>query len=415
MLGFLLPHGYINCNVDILNSYCKRTSAINSANNMDEQSASTKPQRLANLDAIRGVGVLGIFFLNIYFMGNSFYGYAPHAVQPIGDIAIELFSNFFLEGRFFSLFAMLFGAGMLIQFQKYQPELTINASQPFLKQQKWRLYWLIIFGIFHGIFIFPGDILLSYGVSGLLAFKYRYLDADALIRKAKWFIFMSLIPISLISLTPDDQVYLRDSTLFIEQLSAWTGSYSDQLFLHFMMLSYMVTVIPLTLMWFIAGLMLIGMALYKREIFSKGLDPKLLRQCIFWAVSLSLVDSVLSFSGNTLLEALSDVILLLSAIACALVYIHVICLVCNNSPQRLSALQNVGKLAFSLYILQSIVGIILLRYIAPQWQQQLDRDGYISIAVIYSVIQLLLAHWYLRYFKQGPLEKLWRYLVLKQS
>ncbi|MCT8985568.1 DUF418 domain-containing protein [Shewanella phaeophyticola] len=380
---------------------------------MDEHVTPTR--RLANLDAIRGVGVLGIFFLNIYFMGNSFYGYAPHAAQPVSDITIELLSNFFLEGRFFSLFAMLFGAGMLIQFQKYQSQLAQPSSLKHLKQQKWRLYWLILFGIIHGIFIFPGDILLSYGVSGLLAFKYRNLDADALIRQAKWFIFMSLIPITLISLTPDDQVYLRDSTLFMEQLSAWTGSYSEQLMLHLTMFGYMILVIPLTLMWFIAGLMLIGMALYKRNVFSQGLDSKLLKQCLFWALVLSLIDSALSFSGMARLVALSDVVLLLSAIACALVYIHIICLVCNNSPQRLSALQNVGKLAFSLYILQSIVGIILLRYLAPEWQQQLDRAGYMSIAIIYTMVQLLLAHWYLRYFKQGPLEKLWRYLVLKRG
>ncbi|GGP59414.1 DUF418 domain-containing protein [Shewanella algicola] len=375
----------------------------------------TPIRRLANLDAIRGVGVLGIFFLNIYFMGNSFFGYAPHAVQPISDITIELLSNFFLEGRFFSLFAMLFGAGMFIQFQKYQSQLAQPSSQKHLKQQKWRLYWLILFGIIHGVFIFPGDILLSYGVSGLLAFKYRYLDADALIRQAKWFIFMSLIPITLISLSPGDQVYLRDSTLFMEQLSAWTGSYSDQLIMHLTMFGYMILVIPLTLMWFIAGLMLIGMALYKREVFSKGLDANTLKQSLFWALTLSLVDSVLSFSGNTILVALSDVVLLLSALACALVYIHIICLLCQNSSQRFTALQNVGKLAFSLYILQSIVGIILLRYLAPEWQQQLDRTGYMSIAVFYTIVQLLLAHWYLRYFKQGPLEKLWRYLVLRRG
>jgi uncharacterized protein len=413
MLGFLLPHGYINCNFDNLNSYCKRTSAINSANNMDEQSASTKPQRLSNLDAIRGVGVLGIFFLNIYFMGNSFYGYAPHAVQPYSDIAIELLSNFFLEGRFFSLFAIIFGAGMLIQFQKYQLALAQPSSHQFLKQQKWRLYWLIIFGIIHGIFIFPGDILLSYGISGLLAFKYRYLDADALIKRAKWFIFLSLIPIALISLSPDDQVYLRDSALFTEQLSAWTGTYTEQLLMHLMLVGYMVMVIPLTLMWYIAGLMLIGMAMYKRHVFSEGFDTPSVKQFTFWAIVLSLIDCVLSFSGNSILMSLSDVILLLSALACALVYIHIICLVCNNSPQRLSALQNVGKLAFSLYILQSIVGIVLLRYFAPQWQQELDRIGYFFIAMIYSMVQLGLAHVYLRYFNQGPLEKLWRYLVSK--
>ncbi|WP_350432723.1 hypothetical protein ABIS04_04325 [Shewanella sp. H8] len=96
---------------------------------MDEYCSPT--QRLANLDAIRGVGVLGIFFLNIYFMGNSFFGYAPHEIQPTADIAILIFSNFFLEGRFFSLFAMLFGVGMLIQFQRKQMSIdTANNSQP---------------------------------------------------------------------------------------------------------------------------------------------------------------------------------------------------------------------------------------------------------------------------------------------
>ncbi|GGB61466.1 DUF418 domain-containing protein [Shewanella inventionis] len=388
---------------------------INSNTNMDEHSEPTPKKRLANLDAIRGVGVLGIFFLNIYFMGNSFYGYAPHAVQPVSDIAIELTSNFFLEGRFFSLFAIIFGAGMLIQFEKYQSQLALPSAQKSLKQQKWRLYWLILFGVIHGVFIFPGDILLSYGVSGLLAFKYRYLDADALMRQAKWFIFLSLIPIALISLTPDEQVYLRGSALFIEQLSAWTGSYSEQLLMHLMMFGYMILVIPLTLMWFIAGLMLLGMALYKREVFSHGFDNITVKKCIFWAVLLSVIDSLFSFSENPMLVSFSDVVLLLSAIACALVYIHIICLVCRNKPNRLTALQNVGKLAFSLYILQSIVGILLLRYFAPQWQQELDRIGYLSIAIIYSMVQLGLAQVYLRHFNQGPLEKLWRYLVLTRG
>ncbi|MGX9462317.1 DUF418 domain-containing protein [Shewanella sp. A14] len=382
---------------------------------MDKHSAPIQKTRLANLDAIRGLGVLGIFFLNIYFMGNSLYGYAPHNVQPTADIAIKVFSNFFLEGRFFSLFAMLFGAGMLIQYQNYQSDLTLFALKKHLNQQKWRLYWLIIFGIIHAIFIFPGDILLSYGVSGLLAFKYRDIDANALIRKAKWFIFMSLIPIAIISLTPDDQVYLRDSPFFLEQLATWTGSYSEQLHMHFMLFIYMTLLIPLALMWFIAGLMLIGMALYKRNIFRHGFDKKSLSRFVFWALTLSLIDSMLGFSGNIMLASLSSVIVQLSAIACALVYIHLICLLCKNDPNRLTPLQNVGKLAFSLYILQSIVGVLLLRYIAPQWQQELDRIGYVSIAIIYSIAQLILAHLYLRYLNQGPLEKLWRFLVSKHE
>lgn len=382
---------------------------------MDEHNAPIKQARLANLDAIRGLGVLGIFFLNIYFMGNSFFGYAPHEVQPTSDIILLIFSNFFLEGRFFSLFAMIFGVGMLIQYQRKQMRMDTATTIQRNNRIKCRLYWLIAFGVMHAIFIFPGDILLSYGVSGLLAFRYISLSADELIRKAKWFIFLSLIPIALISLMPDDQVYSRDSAFFIEQLAAWTGSYQQQLTLHLTMFAYMLAVIPLTLMWYITGLMLLGMALYKRNIFVDGLDNKTLWQCVFWAITLASLDSILSLSGNQMLESMSDLLLWFSAIATALIYIHIIVKFCKNTPHRLKLLQNVGRMAFSLYILQSIVGILLLRYIAPDWLYSLDRIGYVSIAIIYSVFQLLLADVYLRKFNQGPLEKLWRVLVSRTS
>tara|TARA_R110002167_G_scaffold195810_6_gene398795 strand:+ start:25875 stop:27023 length:1149 start_codon:yes stop_codon:yes gene_type:complete len=382
---------------------------------MDEHDAPIKQARLANLDAIRGLGVLGIFFLNIYFMGNSFFGYAPHEVQPTSDIILLIFSNFFLEGRFFSLFAMIFGVGMLIQYQRQQMRMDTATTIQRNNRIKCRLYWLIAFGVMHAIFIFPGDILLSYGVSGLLAFRYISLSADELIRKAKWFIFLSLIPIALISLMPDDQVYSRDSAFFIEQLAAWTGSYQQQLTLHLTMFAYMLAVIPLTLMWYITGLMLLGMALYKRNIFVDGLDNKTLWQCVFWAITLASLDSILSLSGNQMLESMSDLLLWFSAIATALIYIHIIVKFCKNTPHRLKLLQNVGRMAFSLYILQSIVGILLLRYIAPDWLYSLDRIGYVSIAIIYSVFQLLLADVYLRKFNQGPLEKLWRVLVSRTS
>ncbi|MFT6133267.1 MAG: hypothetical protein ACJAW2_002000, partial [Shewanella sp.] len=286
---------------------------------MDEHSAPVQQARLANLDAIRGLGVLGIFFLNIYFMGNSFFGYAPHEVQPTSDIILLIFSNFFLEGRFFSLFAMIFGVGMLIQYQRQQMRMETATTTQQNKRIKSRLYWLIAFGVIHAIFIFPGDILLSYGVSGLLAFRYISLSADELIRKAKWFIFLSFIPIALISLMPDDQVYSRDSAFFIEQLAAWTGSYQQQLTLHLTMFAYMLAVIPLTLMWYITGLMLLGMALYKRNIFVDGLDNKTLWQCVFWAITLASLDSILSLSGNQMLESMSDLLLWFSAIATALI------------------------------------------------------------------------------------------------
>lgn len=369
----------------------------------------TSSPRNANLDAIRGLAVLGIFFMNIYFMGISFYGYAPHETPPQSDHMIKVFNHFFIEGRFISLFSILFGVGLFIQYQRFSAK-GLNAY-PLLRS---RLGWLMVFGLIHGIIIWPGDILFTYGISGFLAIYYKNLSIGELKRKANIFIFGALVIITLVSLAGSDEPFTRESSLFAQQYSAWTSSYADQLFLHLIQVGYMALVIPFTLMWFTAGLMLLGMALYQQGTFERGFSKSVLVKLVLASVTLSLLDTVLGLTKNTILVAFSDVLIMLSAIPMALIYIHIMVIICKNNPNRLTSLQNVGKLAFSLYILQSIVGVLVFRHLAPELLLSLDRWGYMLMAIVYSVVQLLLASLYLRYFKQGPLEKLWRHLAFKK-
>lgn len=366
-------------------------------------------QRNANLDAIRGLAVLGIFFMNIYFMGISFFGYAPHETPTLSDHMIKVFNHFFIEGRFISLFSILFGVGLFIQYQRFSAK-GLNAY-PLLRS---RLGWLMVFGLIHGIIIWPGDILFTYGISGFLALYYKDLSIGELKRKANIFIFGALVIITLVSLVGSDEPFTRESSLFTQQYTVWTSSYTDQLFLHLMQVGYMALVIPFTLMWFTAGLMLLGMALYQQGTFERGFSKSVLVKLVLASVTLSLLDTVLGLTKNTILVAFSDVLIMLSAIPMALIYIHIIVKVCQNNSGILTSLQNVGKLAFSLYILQSIVGVLIFRHLAPELLLSLDRWGYMLMAIVYSVVQLLLASLYLRYFKQGPLEKLWRHLAFKK-
>ncbi|MGL4713145.1 MAG: DUF418 domain-containing protein, partial [Shewanella sp.] len=181
-------------------------------------------QRNANLDAIRGLAVLGIFFMNIYFMGMTFFGYAPHETPPLPDHIIKVFNNFFIEARFISLFSILFGVGLFIQYQRFSAKGL--EAYPLLRS---RLKWLIVFGLLHGIFIWSGDILFTYGISGLLAMHYKDLTIEALKRKANIFMLSALVIITLVSLTGSDEPFTRESSLFAQQYSAWTSGYADQL------------------------------------------------------------------------------------------------------------------------------------------------------------------------------------------
>lgn len=381
------------------------------ANNQPVCNAAPLPipsTRNANLDAIRGLAVLGIFFMNIYFMGISFYGYAPHQIPLLWDQLLQTFSNFFIEGRFISLFSMLFGVGLYIQYQKFTAKGL--AAYPLLRS---RLKWLIIFGLIHGILIWSGDILLTYGISGFLALCYRDITITEQKRKANIFIFMSLVITSLLALSGSDELFTRESTFFAEQYSAWTSSYPNQL-LHLIQVGYTALALPFTLMWFTAGLMLLGMALYRQGIFEQGFNRNTLLKLTLASLVLSTMDTLLGLTENPMLVMFSDIIVMLSAIPMALIYIHILVSLCQNRSSVLKPLQNVGKLAFSLYILQSIVGVLVFRHLAPELLLSLDRWGYMAMALVYSVVQLLLASLYLSYFKQGPLEKLWRHLAFKK-
>jgi uncharacterized protein len=364
------------------------------------------PHRNANIDAIRGLALLGIFFLNIYYMGNSYDGYAKHEISPMGDILVEMFSHVFLESRFISLFSMLFGVGLAIQFDRFSKE-NLNP----LVLIKSRLNWLIFFGVIHGIFIWSGDILFTYGLSGLLSLCYLRINNTMLIKKSV--LFMSIgftILLALLLFSPEPTV-IRGSEAFEEQYLIWSGSYSEQLVMQLMIFATMVFMIPLTLMWLISGLMLLGVFLYRKGVFIHGFSKK---QLILFAVAtlfLSGLDNLFIFSSSVYLTSLSEVLVIASAIPMALIYIHIVVKICQNRAAILRPLQNVGKLAFSLYIFQSICGVILFRHIDPSLMQTLDRPGYVMIALGFSLFQVILASVYLTYFNQGPLEKLWRKLA----
>ncbi|MEZ9141138.1 MULTISPECIES: DUF418 domain-containing protein [unclassified Shewanella] len=390
------------------------SSANASSNKRPNTINESHGNRNSNMDALRGIAILGILFMNIFFMNDSFYGYAAHLPQIASDRILEVFSNFFLEGRFLSLLSILFGAGLLIQYQRF--EANNLPAYPFIKK---RLKWLIVFGLIHGIFIWGGDILLTYGISAFLALNYVNADIETIKKRANQFIFAALVLVALFSLAIEEEHYFRGSELHQQQLLVWSAAYINVVLLQLMQVGFMLMLIPLTIMWYAGGLMMWGMVLYKQGVFEHGLDRKALLQCIIVAILFSTIDSILSFSSNPVLVELSTSMMMVSAIAMALVYVHLIVKICQNSQRVLAPFQAVGKLAFSCYIFQSLIGVSIFRYAishyASDLYMSLNRVDYFLIAIIITLLQLVLAPVYLRFFNQGPLEALWRKLVMTKS
>ena len=131
--------------------------------------------RLASLDNIRGIAMLGILFMNLLSIAGPFAAYSNphwHNQGSFTDTLVFSFQHLFFDTRFMSLFCLLFGAGLALLWDKlqqrgYQPEKIIYR----------RLRWLLLFGFIHGVFIWFGDILFNYALAGFFCCGNRHAEA----------------------------------------------------------------------------------------------------------------------------------------------------------------------------------------------------------------------------------------------
>jgi uncharacterized protein len=118
-------------------------------------------------DVARGLVLLGIAVANVvYFLVDRQFGIL---YRPIGgseaDTVTNVISAVLFDNRSFPLFALLFGYGITqITRREY------DAGAPWPKTRTLlirRNLFLILFGAVHGVFVFFGDIIGTYGLLGL--------------------------------------------------------------------------------------------------------------------------------------------------------------------------------------------------------------------------------------------------------
>lgn len=144
--------------------------------------------RLASLDILRGVAILGILFMNINDMGGAlFMGWVDigrYGMNGADRIAFFL-RNTLADGTARCLLEMLFGVGMVILTER--AERAAESRWAVLRGYYWRNIVLFLFGLVHVfILLWPGDILHTYGLAALIAFLFRRLSA-------KWLLGVGLV------------------------------------------------------------------------------------------------------------------------------------------------------------------------------------------------------------------------------
>lgn len=396
--------------------------------------------RLATLDLIRGVAVLGILAINISgFAGPSLSALTPDFPAPasLPDEAAWAFGFLFFEGKMRALFAMLFGAGIALQCARMDA-----AGQDGDLLQFRRLCWLMVFGTLHYLLLWWGDILFVYACCGIAVLFLRRLPYAVLLGLAAGIIVTATV-VDLWSLLPlaraEEAVRLGTASAaqhgeVLARLDLYHANTTGQMRL------YQAGFVDIALsklrgdpFWLftmtahawseVLPLMLLGVVLLRSGFFAETWPAHRMKRLRIGATAIGLGLTVLVLAwawprhfppiamAMLLGEALWPAHLLMALGYAALLLWATPRLIETRLGQRIVA---AGRTAFTNYIFTSLLmcglfygwGLDLFGKVGPAGQWAFVLLGW-SMMLAWS------AAWLSRY-RRGPLELLWRCLTLQK-
>jgi uncharacterized protein len=180
------------------------------------------PPRIATLDIVRGVAVMGILAMNIVAFAMPFQAYMnplAYGWETSADFVSWVVSFILVDGKMRGLFSFLFGASMLLVIERAEAGGLPAASIHFR-----RMFWLLVFGLIHLYLIWFGDILVGYALVGMIAWFFRNKEPAALVR---WGIALVIVQLMVFAGLAVLAFYLRDSAAApgapAELVTEWRG------------------------------------------------------------------------------------------------------------------------------------------------------------------------------------------------
>ncbi len=393
--------------------------------------------RIAALDLIRGVAVLGILAVNIAgFAGPPSATYTPSIPAPASPADEWAFAAMFwlFEGKMRALFSLLFGASMLLFVERADEQGRDGQAL-----QLRRLGWLALFGYLHFLLLWWGDILFLYGVAGMIALALRKAPTLALVGSGMaLFLFWQVAgtALSLGDAAVEQAALARPSDAALQQrIAAIKAPYraQDTADMDEARSNWGAQVAaklterpfyPLRVTLFAIGetlpYMLLGMALLRTGFFAGQWPARRLRQIVLaglglgGAISLgaSLWARAAHFPEMTM-RLLVNYALGLPHLVMALGYAALLMLAMPHlARSRVSArLMAAGRMAFTNYICTSLVmGALFYGWGLGQFARHGEAAHWLFVLLGWALMLGWSKPWLAR-FRQGPLEWLWRSLT----
>jgi len=373
-----------------------------------------RQKRVIEMDVIRGFALFGVLLVNLTMIDATMYSYVASPLLHV-DLFDQMASwaiHIFAVGKFYTLFSMLFGLGFYYFLNKPGNPLE---NEYFYKRRLWLLMFM---GVVHLIFVWHGDILHVYAVTGFILFSMRKKDHKALIKQAGILLLFSTA--LFVIAQGSSEVALQS-----EMIQASIDAYKQPNYLT--MVAYRLgNEVPITLLNLIfviikiLGLFTLGYAIGKMNIFNKIKENLIqIRRFFMLTAALSLIiifGYVFAMVNlkNPQVAVFFDELLTLSG---AFAYASALILLYNSERFKkiVKPLAAAGQMALTNYLVQTVLFTTYFYGYGLGKFGSLHQPDYILLALVFYVIQVVISNLWLKSHKYGPCEWLWRKLTYLQN
>jgi uncharacterized protein len=424
--------------------------------NTPEAPAPVAPaERIVSLDILRGVAILGILVINIYGFAMPFIAYsnplAMGGTEP-HNLGTWFVTHIFVDQKFLTIFAMLFGAGIVLMTTKAKAA-GAKAGRIYLRRQ----LWLVAIGAVHAYLIWFGDILVTYALIGLLAYLFRNLAPRTLVVIACCMLSVGIglshgysFYVEELKQEVDETLALQEAgeqltTEQAELLEGWErsrpfmapneedlqrdldrhlGGYAEILgYRAPLVMTLQVANLFFFGLWRVTALMFVGMALMKWGVFSLEKPARFYRNLSLLGYGVGLPLTI--FSAFDLYRHDFDFLYMLryggianywGSIVVSLGHIGLVMLLVKNGvlsdlTRRFAA---VGRMALTNYLSHSVILTSVFYGYGFGLYGSVPRLAQMAFVAGVIGLQLVISPWWLARFRFGPVEWIWRSLTYRQ-
>ena len=374
----------------------------NASSGAEVVAAAVPPRdRIDAIDALRGLALFGVAAVNVLteFRVSLYQQFIANGRADGLDGAVERFVSFFLEWKAISLFSILFGLGLAMQLERLS-----RGDRAYALLAR-RLLVLLGLGLVHLVFIWNGDILTEYALAGLLVLP--------MLRMPRWLLGATAacaLALHIVLSVSPPLISMPSSSALASHVAFASDVYPSGTFLEVWRLSVseLPLLLPLHLSLFprTVSLFLLGAFVWKCGVVQNLAAHRRLLQGV--AIAGIALGFALTFAAQS--DSVAPVVV-------ALAYGAVVLRIATGERTKmvLAPFAAIGRMAFTNYVVQSVIfGFVFFGYGLGLFGRTGAASALLIVVAVYG-LQVLFSAFWLRRFRFGPIEWLWRSLMYNRK